>query len=444
MTFKVMEIQFRGLLSTMRSSPRGAGGGGGPCVDADDSAGAVQGDAPIFSSYSENKCPKRRPYTPGQRRLWLRDVERGTRPFRTRRALEALAKAQAAEWERNYSKSRWYRVRAKGQHNRFEVVSECGHKEVVLRCEDCGHEGRRVTAFCGKWRLCLPCRARRGQQYRKRFRHGRAAALARLRFRLEIGGQGGRWGEKFLTLTLPHSGDVVRDLKTLPKAWRWFWKRLREHFVLDRGMSAAAVADLVYVRVIEVTAGQLNDGHAHLHVYLITPYLHHEVLGLIWARAIAIRGYQAPTRPLAEVLGRDMEEWRRAQLREFLVTRRGPGAQPLDPVPHPIDHIETCYGDIEYELVKYLVKDAVQGQDGETELVAPEFYTRAYEGMEGLKTVQTSRRFWETAESKSCGCEKCGSAAVTRRIEPAKPQPEEPVAWSAMDRPPAEWSKKDD
>ena len=338
----------------------------------------------------------------------------------------------------------WHRSRAGGQRRRFEIVDECGTNEVVVRCEDCGHRGKRTTAFCDQWGLCLGCRSRRGREYRKRFRDGRKRALHAREHLMRRGANGGEWTEKFLTLTLPHSGDVVQDLKVLPKAWRWFWNRLREHLEKDRGVLPANIGKVVYVRVIEVTAGTKDDGHAHLHVYLICPYLHHEVVGLIWARAIAVHGYKTGTRPLAEVLDEDMTEWRRDQLRRFLVTRRGPGGRPVDPLPNPVDHIEACYGNIENELVKYLVKDAVKGHDGETHLVDVEFYAKAYEGMEGLKTVQTSLGFWVKAGSKACRCEKCGSTVVSRMIEKAKPAEDSPPVWSEMDLPPAEWGSSDD
>jgi hypothetical protein len=82
---------------------------------------------------------------------------------------------------------------------------------------------------------------------------------------------GGRWTKKLLTLTLPHSGDVRRDIATLPKVWRTFWKLTRLHLELDRGLSKAHVSQAVYLRVIEITAGRKNDGHAHMHVCLICP-----------------------------------------------------------------------------------------------------------------------------------------------------------------------------
>lgn len=422
-----------------RSPLEGGGGGSQPPLRP---AKAGGGPGPIFGSYPRNNCPKGRQFTTSERRRWLGALEQSTWPFRTRRSRANHTKAMEALQEGERFKYAWYQARARGQRQRFDVVHACGDNEVVIRCEDCGHSGRRATAFCDQWRLCLGCRSRRGIEYRKRFRDGRVRALARLAHLMRRGAKGGEWTEKFLTLTLPHSGDVVRDLKVLPTAWRWFWKRLREHLEHDRGVCAANIRKLAYVRVIEVTAGTRSDGHAHLHVYLICPYLHHEVVGMLWGRAIAREGYKTTSKAISEVLGEEMPEWRRTQLCRFLVTRRG--GRLLDSVPNPVDHIQTCYGDIENELVKYLVKDAVKGPGGETHLVDVDFYAKAYEGMEGLQTVRTSSGFWVKRQSKACRCEKCGSEALSRRIEKAKPADDGPPVWSEMDRPPAEWASNDD
>jgi hypothetical protein len=358
-----------------------------------------------------------------------------------RRASDAHRKAAEARQLGQPFREKWYQARAKGQLERFDQVREWGGKEVVQSCGDCGHVGRRTTAWCRHWRLCVGCRSRRGLEYRKRFRHSRETALRRLERLMSYAAGGCKLSEKLLTLTLPHSGDVHRDLRTLPKAWRWFWRLVREHLERDRNLGKAIVNQLVYVRVIEVALGENWQGHAHMHVYLIAPYLHHEMVGLLWARALQRCGYgvdrHSAPKPLAEVLGQVMPEWRRAQLQALLVTRRG--GTPLESVSNPVVDIQECYGDVENELIKYLVKDAERDKHGNL-VFDDEFLARVYEGTEGLRMVQTSRRFWTEIGKRSCACEKCGSPRINRKLEKAKPVENDEPIWSAMDLPPGRWS----
>lgn len=251
---------------------------------------------------------------------------------------------------------------------------------------------------------------------------------------------GGIWTEKFLTLTLPHSGDISRDVAAMPKGWRIFWKLLRQHLQLDRGLTKAQVAQLVYVRVIEITTGSKKDGHVHMHVYLITPYLHRALLQVLWARAIEACGYELNARskptPLAEVLAQQMEEWRRAELQRLLVTRRN--GEPLAEVPNPVLDIRQCYSGVEEEIIKYLVKDAERDKSGVL-VFNEDFLARVYEGTEGARMVQTSRGFWVPMNVKHCACAKCGGTKVSRRVHKAVPSDDMEPAMSLMDLPPERW-----
>ena len=420
-------------------SPLDIEGGGGGSSGSDRPA-PVDGDAaPILSSYLGNNCPEPQKPPPRSRRGLLHRVERRTQTFRLRRAGEARRKATEARRRCQPFREKWYLARAKGQLERFDQVRECGGKDVVQSCGECGHEARRITSWCRHWRLCVGCRSRRGIVYRKRFRASREHALRRLSFLMNRVSGACKLSEKLLTLTLAHSGDVAHDLHTLPRAWRWFWRLLREQLERD-GMAKEIVRQLVYVRVIEATRGTKHDGHAHMHVYLIAPYIHHEVLGLLWARALRRCGCDVnancdPT-PLAEVLGQEMPEWRRNQLRQRLVTRKN-GA-PLEFVPNPVVDIQECYGGVENELIKYLVKDAERDEHGNL-LFDDVFLARVYEGTEGIRMVQTSRRFWIDHGKRTCRCEKCGSQQLRRKIEKAKPADDAGPIWSAMNLPPERW-----
>lgn len=255
--------------------------------------------------------------------------------------------------------------------------------------------------------------------------------------------RGGAWTEKFYTVTLPHSGNVTRDIATLPKAWRIFWKLTRLHLEIDRGFTKAQIAALVYVRVIEVTAGQKNDGHAHMHIYIICPYLYAPVLRLHWAKAIDSYGYDVNSRskptPLADMLAHNMEAWQRDELQRLLVTRRN--GEPLKEVPNPVIDIEKCESGIEHEIIKYLVKDAERDEQGRLSFDA-DFLARVYRGTEGFRMVQTSRRFWVPMKTAACACVNCGGTKLTRKIELAQPVDDEDPVWSAMDLPPELWKRE--
>jgi hypothetical protein len=73
--------------------------------------------------------------------------------------------------------------------------------------------------------------------------------------------------------------------------------------------------------------------------------------------------------------------------------------------------------------VKYLVKDVVV-EDGSAGLIAPELYALIYEGLEGLRTIATSRKFFQD-QGKDCFCEQCGSTRLKRVV--AAPEAANPV-----------------
>jgi hypothetical protein len=74
----------------------------------------------------------------------------------------------------------------------------------------------------------------------------------------------------------------------------------------------------------------------------------------------------------------------------------GPAAPEF--VPKPVVDIQECYGGIEKGLIKHLIKDAER--DEQRNLVFDdEFRACVYEGIEGIRMVQTSRGFWVECES---------------------------------------------
>jgi hypothetical protein len=82
--------------------------------------------------------------------------------------------------------------------------------------------------------------------------------------------------------------------------------------------------------------------------------------------------------------------------------------------------LEQCRGNVANELVKYLVKDA-EVVAGQLKLIDPALYARVYQGLEGVRTIATSRKFF-VREDRMCACEACGStrfdrSAVKRAID---------------------------
>jgi Zn finger protein HypA/HybF involved in hydrogenase expression len=361
-----------------------------------------------------------------KRAAWQREVERTTSPHRVRMARKHQGEARAAAAAGEFSKAAWHEARAAGQIRRFEKVNDCGSSELLVRCEDCAHEVKRMEIRCGVHRLCVVCRGARADLYRARFRLGRTRLLARAERLLHGWQRGGRWSEKFVTFTLPHSGDIARDLRTLPRAWRIFYRRLVTHVRTDRSVPRHELAHMTYVRVVEVTAGRVNDGHAHMHVYFFGPYLLKPLIRHLWGAALVELGYEVPTEPIDEVYA-GLEGLELQQAQAWLRTRRGTNGRALDAINAPIIDIGETYGDFERELVKYLIKDA-ELDNGSLAFVDPTLFAGMYEGLEGLRALQASRGFLPTRKG-SCACEKCGSQNVTRsRVKPGEgaPTPKKP------------------
>lgn len=341
----------------------------------------------------------------------MRAVDRETLPFRQEMAAAHRNKARRAAMNGDASLADWHFARARGQLLRFERVAECGEHEFVIRCNDCGAEGRRFEARCSQRRLCTRCRAAYIHQYRGEIAEARSRALRSTLAMFRPGAPGGSWDERFMTLTVPHSGDVRYDVKTLRAAWPVLLKKLWKFF-RAQGLDDWAVHQVRYLRVLEVTPGRRNDGHAHFHVYLICPYLPHELVRQIWGTELARRHHDVPVRPLADVLDGVDSEYRRAQLQLILTFH---GAQVREVYWPDVDLVR-CYGSVEDELVKYLVKDS-ELHRGQLRLVDPQLGARIYEALEGVRTIASSRRFFRRELRRGC-CAKCGSTSISRATAP--------------------------
>jgi hypothetical protein len=354
----------------------------------------------------------------------------------------------------------WHKQREQGQRERFARVRRCGLDRMRHWCVSCQHPGPDIQLACDQHRLCLSCRSRRAHKFQTRM----TAALELVRDDLErmqlnrptrvrANGtliRGGEWSEKFLTLTLPHSGDIAADVRELPRAWRRFWRALRMHFqkdVLageDRWERLQLMPMIRFVRVIEVTEGVDGLGHAHLHVYLVGPYIDKYRLAHLWGEALS-KSYQAALakagaiHPLTSSLAPPAVLGAMAKLRENLVRRglnrividriierergwyvtcRGKHGKPLALLWAPVVDIRQVVKDgpvrdgqiarsnVSSELCKYLIKDC-SNDDGRYELLEPSVYARIYAALEGRRAIAASR-YLLTPIKKPCFCSDCG------------------------------------
>jgi hypothetical protein len=381
------------------------------------------------------------------RAAWLHDVEKATAVWRLHRAAElrrlgdrtVLVQAASDELEDNWQSigpSRWYECRALAHEQRWERLSDCQQRSRVTQCDAQPNVAHSETVLrCDHWRLCISCRGARAQRYRARFTRGRAAALEN--YDPEIKRRTGqRWSEKFVTLTVPHSGSVSADIAELAEAWpRW---RAR----VARYLKACGVKlwrSVPFWRSLEVTAS--SGGHAHYHVWMIAPYLPAALARHWWGlslspeyqarcprRALDLELRQADkrqhselrraaeldlaARPLVAQLKRRLRERgdnaaERAELRE-LVDAASWLFSPVVDVRRPSQHLAA-------ELVKYIVKDLAEGTD--TGRIPPAEFASIYSALDGVRAVATSSHLVDAPRPPAAAfCQCCGTELQVRFV----------------------------
>jgi len=366
----------------------------------------------------------------------------------------------------------WHKSRSKGQLERFEKVRSCGAELLVQHCGSCAIRGPKILLTCDNHRLCLGCRDRRVKKFRKRFLKAQQAAMQMIwraglaaPTRIEQGKpvRGGKWDQKFITLPLPHSDDLVKDVAELPKAWRRFWRLVRQHVILDlldgaskdpvkRADAKALASFMRFCRVIEVTEGSIGDGHAHLHVWYLGPYIDQARLAHYWGEALSHtyqeKLWQVAFEAIPRILDNDndyegcpcgephtiaigvqgiehaMQGLRcrllRNRMSEFAIdaimqrerswyrTRRGKKSKALTWLWRPIVDVRACGPEIADELCKYLVKDGSY-VEGKLELLHPHIYARIYAALEARRAIAASLGLLTPEPTKGCYCDHCGS-----------------------------------
>ncbi len=271
--------------------------------------------------------------------------------------------------------SRYWAARAEGQRDRFARVRACAKSLGTIRatCRGCGvvHE---LPARCDHAWFCVACRGELKKAQRKRFGLARAgklaAALKRGLFRRDR--PGGRFGEKFMTFTVPHRGwddrtgryfvlSAEERVRLRDEAFPKLIREVRRYWRVQSGDAADFVA---WQRRYEWTPGADGLGHPHVHVWALCPYIPRAMLKEWWYRALANVGWCGGRAMLVP----DIRE------------------------PHGKD--------LERELIKYLVKDLV----GDGDFVAPETYATAYRLHDGKRRTQSSRGFMSRIPlSAPCG-----------------------------------------
>lgn len=277
--------------------------------------------------------------------------------------------------------ARWYSSRAEGQRNKVENVEACGSEKLRVTCQNCGASHDR-PGRCGNSRLCDSCRGALIAEKRRTFLLARIAVIraADRRGLLNQRRRGGRYSEKFLTLTSPHLADdtIASRIDRVARAWVFF-RRWLKAFVKRR-----AAHTFEWFRVLEWTPGESDDiGHPHLHLWLFSCYIDVEVL---------------------------RDAWRLA-----LIKADAPAARCRVVIVH-IEEYEARGGRGAYELIKYLTKDI----DANGDKIAAEVYAEVYKAFDGRRITQASRGFMALAEREAMRCE-CG-ACLPRRVRKLPPE----------------------
>jgi hypothetical protein len=385
-------------------------------------------------SYLDTLGITRPPPRPGDE-AWLDAVGEATKAHRLSRAtaLDAIAaKRERAAKLNNKSEreikeaGKWHRARAKGQRRRIEAVKGCRkEKATVVVCDACGtvreHAGR-----CSITVLCVSCRGERAARKRGTFRVSRRIILARAREAglLRHNRRGGRWSEKFLTLTGPQLAhvDAEERIRRVEAAWPYFLRSYNRWLVKHSGEQRKAQCS-AWFRNGEWTEGDIHGtknphgrkadgkGHPHIHAWLFCPYLDREMLKDWWRRALVHAGYNSTEADYDNCDNSILPSAERAG------SVGASHKMQCDASPSPRDELKNAFlvyikpagRDVEQELIKYLTKDIAS--DGAK--LNPSLYATVVKMFDGRRTTQASRGFMGLAQfTPECDCGACASFSV--------------------------------
>lgn len=309
---------------------------------------------------------------------------------------------------------RWHKGRQRGALERFERVATCGQRTVRVVCNACDrvHE---VPDRCGCDRLCKSCRAasrkarvKRLAQAQLRVLEGalRAGLLNRRR-------RGGRWGERLITLTVPHfthvlawNADETRHDRTVDaridalfRAWRRFTLRLqawaREASKHHRGRLPE------WYRAFEWTPGHDGRGHPHFHVWAFSPWIPYgsdvdgqEGIRDWWRAALVAEGVEGAELAICDVRAAHGRDPRSNGVRAEV-------AKGCLPVVNPDGQ----------RVQRYVEGWSIADARANGAQVSDEVLAALYEALDGRRLVATSPRL---LTRRNRGCQDCGAVGWTR------------------------------
>jgi hypothetical protein len=233
-----------------------------------------------------------------------------TRSYNAARAKEhrqrAARKRRVAHEERGHvpwGTGKWDDDRQRGYEERTERVLKCGSQEGTMRkmritCQCCAHKQEVDCGHCNNAILCVPCRSRRRSAKARNFMLSRDVIIedARLQGRLHPYRPNGPWGERMMTLTVPHLREhsLEQRFDLLLEAWPFFLRRFNE-WLRETGIGKGTRAQIDehpgryvhWYKVAEwVPARDDAMGHPHFHVWYYSPELDQDLLQNWWQRAL--------------------------------------------------------------------------------------------------------------------------------------------------------------
>lgn len=351
---------------------------------------------------------------------------------------ERIAGAPALE-------SRWHLSRAEGRRELFERVERCGTDDahqITLVCKGC-RTPLSIEVGCGSHWFCPSCRARTANKFRADFERKRlglvtAATRAGLTRRRQKKSE--RWGERLLTVTLPHEGDPGERVRTLRATWGRFWRTLREELRPElQKRSGITLLDVPHGMSERAILQRQKQALASLERYTLRRLKDHRIGPIEWKKRIEFFRAEDETgavlstdlnielslwdilsylhvfewTPGADGLGHPhMHVWLFSRyIEQALLERLWREAYahvtdtPLEQIGKLVVDIRQAAPDVAHELVKYMTKDWEISDSG-AQRAAPEVFGQVYAELADKRLRQSSSGFsnWAIAKYTACPC----------------------------------------
>lgn len=341
---------------------------------------------PVFSSPDAHKCTSSRKREGIAYALEIERLTSGPRCAMAAR-LRARSGRSGLGTTRQAERSKWHEDRIRGLAERANRLLTCGVQTGVF--EGYTKKQERLTCAvkqrCGDAVLCRVCAWRR----RQRLASGvtvqvpAARAARRMQMSMYYKGPEGRWSEKMLTLTTPHSGCPVTDARLIKRAWRIWTRKVEDHLRKDRGAELAPI----WLRTIEAAAAGTGV-HMHQHVWWLGPYLEHAVARHLWGQALVDVGASGvPEIPRGEALSKAID----ARAGKWLQTRRGANGRPLQTVRWPHVYIEKANADSASKYVAKLDVSLYVTKGSEVMQMEPLHAAAAWHALKVVRSIAWSR-----------------------------------------------------